>query len=56
MHEYYVTIKATLIKSVGVEASSWEEAEELAHQEFTLDCESCDDRYDQYTIAIAEGG
>ena len=54
MNTYHVTIKATVTKTMGIEANSPKEAEELAHQEFTVERDSYDEHYNQDTIDIEE--
>lgn len=51
---YVVTIKATIIKNVFVQAQNEDEADELAHQIFSAECDGPDEKYDQCTLDIAE--
>jgi hypothetical protein len=50
MDTYEVMIKATITKSVVVDASNIQEAEELAHQMFIDTCDGPDEKYEQETI------
>ena len=51
--EYTVRIKATVIKDVVVEAASEQEAEELAHGEFTVASEEGgQEKYEQETVSV----
>ena len=54
MNTYHVTIKASVTKTMGIKANSPKEAEELAHQEFTVERDSYDEHYNQETIAVDE--
>jgi hypothetical protein len=53
MPDYAVTIKATVIKTIMVEADDEDKATELAHQTFTVEPEDCEsaEKYDEETIA-----
>ena len=52
--EYTVRIKATVIKDVVVEAASEQEAEELAHGEFTVASEEGgQEKYEQETVSVS---
>lgn len=51
---FVVTIQATIIKNVFVQAQNKEEADELAHQIFSVECDGPDERYDQRTLDIEE--
>lgn len=48
--QYIVTVRATITKDVIVEAENEEEADEIAHELFTTDCDGMDEDYDQETI------
>jgi hypothetical protein len=45
-----VTNQATVTKMLMVEASSLEEAEELAHQDFSVECNGIAESYKQATV------
>ena len=54
MKTYYVTIRATVTKTIRVQADNQDAAAEIAHESFSV-CDSSDDeRYDQETEAIEE--
>ena len=52
MPKYAVTITATVTKTLEVEASNEQEATELAHQLFTVQCDGDDERYSEETDKI----
>jgi hypothetical protein len=54
MDSYEVMIKATITKSVVVDASNIQEAEELAHQMFSATCDGPDEKYEQETIGSTQ--
>ena len=49
---YRVTIEATLRKTLTVEASSEQDAEEIADEEFDLHRDHNPEMYDQQTISV----
>lgn len=51
MNTYAVVVKATVIKTIEVRADSSDEAEETAHGEFSVLCDSNDECYDQETLS-----
>lgn len=54
MKTYDVTIRATVTKTIRVQAENEDTAYEIAHEAFSV-CDSSDDeRYDQETEAIEE--
>ena len=50
---YEVVIRATITKTLSVQAQSEEAAAELAHSEFSVECDG-DERYDQDTLSVME--
>jgi hypothetical protein len=50
MYTYEVMIRATITKSVVVDAASEEEAIEEAHSMFDVQCDGYDERYEQDDI------
>jgi len=50
--EYKVTIKATVYKTLTVYADSKNEADELAHEFFSVSNDEYLEKYDEETIAI----
>jgi len=50
MKTYEVFIKATITKSIVVDALNKYEAEEQAHEMFSVLNDDCDEEYDQQTI------
>jgi len=52
--EYHVTIKASVTKTEGVFAESVDEAEEMAHQQFSILNDDNDERYEQETVNCEE--
>jgi hypothetical protein len=50
--EYKVTIKATIYKTIKVNANSENEAYELAHDVFSVRNDDYPERYEEETIAI----
>jgi hypothetical protein len=48
-----VKIKATITKTISVEADTEEEAVELAHQLFTTKCDGLEEDYDEETINVS---
>lgn len=53
MKTYAVTIEARIIKTLVIEAGSQQEAVELAHQQFSVECEG-DEYYVQETQDVEE--
>lgn len=53
MKTYAVTIEARIIKTLVIEAGSQQEAVELAHQQFSVECEG-DEYYAQETQDVEE--
>lgn len=55
MPKYEVTIKATVQKTIKVEADNEDEAQEAARGMFTTTCEEGEDEnYDEETISVEE--
>jgi hypothetical protein len=54
MNTYEVFIKATITKSIVVDAINKDEAEEQAHEMFSVLNDDYDEQYDQQTIGEAE--
>ncbi len=50
---FNVVIRATITKTIQVEADSEDAACESAHQEFTIECEDGDERYEQDTMSLS---
>lgn len=53
MNQYNVTIRAVITKTMQVMAEDAGEAEEIAHQEFTVDCDG-DEDYSQDVLGCEE--
>ena len=53
MPKFNVTIRATVIKTITVDAAGRDEAYSLAHDEFTTVCDG-DERYEETTLAVEE--
>lgn len=59
MPTYDVTIRATVTKTIRVEADTEHEASDLAHGAFTTDCDGSGERYEEQCLdvtTVAEGG
>lgn len=54
LKEFYVTIKASIIKTEGVFAENIDEAEEIAHQQFSVLYDETDENYEQETVNSQE--
>ena len=54
MNTYEVFIKATITKSIVVDAINQDESEEQAHEMFSVLNDDYDEQYDQQTIGEAE--
>ena len=54
MNTYEVFIKATITKSILVDAFNVKEAEEEAHEMFSVLNDDYDEKYEQQTIGEAE--
>ena len=54
MTTYYVTIKASVTKTIEVEADNQEKAEAEPHEEFSVLCDSSEENYEQDTIKTKE--
>ena len=54
MKTYDVTIKATVIKTIKVDAATEEEAVEQAHCEFTTANDSNAERYEENMLSVVE--
>jgi len=52
--KYNVTIRATVTKTIEVEAEDEHDASLQAHSEFSVECDDNED-YEQDTISITEG-
>jgi len=53
--KYNITIRATVTKTLCVEAESRAEAVETANDAFEVETDHTDENYEQDTIAITEG-
>lgn len=51
--DYIVTIRATVTKPIHVKAKSLTDAEETAHELFTLDNDDSAEKYEQETVSAA---
>jgi hypothetical protein len=51
---YNVTIRATITKTIQVEAESPDEADNLAQEEFSPEVDDSDENFEQETINIKE--
>ena len=54
MKVYEVTIRATVTKTLSVEAWNHTSAEEAAHEQFSVLNDGLDENYDQETLRIEE--
>ena len=54
MKTYAVVIRATITKTILVDAEDEMQASELAHQDFTVECEDDDENYEQDTLSVEE--
>ena len=54
MTGYNVTIRATVTKTLTIEADSASEAEATAHDLFTTECEGPDEDYQQDVLDVSE--
>jgi hypothetical protein len=56
MKTYRVTIRATVTKTVTVEAENEDDATDAAHEDFSVLCggEDEDERYEEETLSIEE--
>jgi hypothetical protein len=54
MNIYEVTIRATVTKTLSVEAKDERCAEETAHEQFSVLNDGVDENYDQETLRIEE--
>lgn len=52
MKRYEVTIRATVTKTITVEANNETEATELANEEFNINCDGNDESYKQDTLCV----
>ncbi len=52
MHTYSVTIKATVTKTLVIEADTEDDAITTAHEEFDCVCVSPRENYDQETVSV----
>tara|TARA_R110002020_G_scaffold67187_1_gene176633 strand:+ start:450 stop:629 length:180 start_codon:yes stop_codon:yes gene_type:complete len=52
MAKYKVTIRATVTKTIEVDALGLEEADEQANEMFTTNCDKAKERYEQETVSI----
>lgn len=53
MNQFDVTIRATVTKTIRVEADDWKQAEELAHGQFTTECDG-QERYAEECLDCVE--
>jgi len=56
MKKYQVTIRATVTKTLHVEADNEEDAIMMAHEEFDVANDHNDENYEQDTLDITEWG
>jgi len=54
MKSYKITIKATVIKTMMVEAKDEVAAEEIAHGDFSVLCDEDKEKYEQETLKVKE--
>ena len=54
MNTYNVTIRATVTKTLIIEADSADEAHATAHDIFTTDCDEADEDYEQETLSVEQ--
>ena len=54
MKTYAVVIRATVTKTILVDAEDKIQAAELAHQDFTVECDGEDENYEQDTLSVEE--
>ena len=54
LKSYDVEVKATVLKTITVEASDGKSAAEQAHELFTLHCDGNDEHYEQDTHSVKE--
>ena len=52
--KYLVTIQATILKQIEVDAKDEDEAEELAHMQFDVVYNGTPEKYEQDTLGIAK--
>ena len=52
--KYAVTIRATVTKTIHVEADTEDAAIEAAHEEFTTECDGGEENYEQDTVRVEE--
>lgn len=50
MQTFNVVIRATITKTISVEAETQDEAEVLAHETFSVLCDEEDESYEQETV------
>jgi len=54
MRNFDVTIRVTITKTYNVQADNEDNAYELAHEKFTLECDDTPEHYEQETVDIKE--
>lgn len=54
MKNWSVRVRGTIVKDMRVEAETQEEAEELADQLFSSECDGLHERYDQEVLSSCE--
>lgn len=54
MNKYTVRIRATVVKDIVVEAEDAEQADELAHEEFTAACDGTEESYTEEVESVEE--
>lgn len=54
MNKYRVIVKATITKEMVVEAGNEDIAESIAHDQFNIENDDCEEKYTQETISIKE--
>lgn len=54
MKTYEVTIKATIVKTLKVQAETAEAAEKQAEEKFTVECDGDDENYQQEILEVTQ--
>lgn len=55
MKTYSITIRATVTKTLHVEADNEQDAIEMAHEEFSVENDHNDENYEEDLLNITEG-
>jgi len=56
MKIYNVTIRATITKTLRIEAENEDDAVERAYEDFTVVCDGVEERYSQDVVDVADIG